>query len=191
MNDDYLESLLRAAGRTAAPHASLSPGLAQRVRRLYRRRQRRKLIVAGACLLLLGAVLARGFLVGLGGNLAGPARTSPPVAKADGVRPNDGPGVDGSEIKREEWTVERLLAAERIDQLAEKVHNEEASRDHSDVLDEQLDRVAIAVLLTADRRAKQPGGAERAREDYVLVTQLFPSTTWADEAQKRLKNLHQ
>jgi hypothetical protein len=191
MNDDYLESLLRAAGRTAGPYASVPPGLAQRVRRLCRRRQRQRLMVAGAAFLLLGAMLARELPVGPGGNPAGPARTSPPVSKTDRVPTNDEPRVARSEIEREEWIVERLLAAERIDQLAEKVREEEANGDHYDAAGGQLDRVAVAVLLKGDRRAKRPSGAERAREDYLLVTELFPRTAWADEAQRRLNTLNQ
>jgi len=191
MNDDRLKALVREIGANLPVPRTASLELGRRVRRLYRRRQRRRLMLAGAALLFLGAVLALELPVDPRGNLAGPARTIPPVSKADRARTNDERRAARSEIEREQWIVDRLLAAERIDRLAEKVREEEADRDRGDFLGGPLDRVAVAVLLTGDRRAKLPGGAERAREDYALVMQLFPRTAWADEAQKRLNTLIQ
>jgi hypothetical protein len=166
-----------------------SQELAGRVRVLYRRRQRRKLALVAVAIFGFTGLLWHGLAGRQGGELARSVRENPTVPSAITAHADDRLREARKQIEREEWIVERLLAAERVRRLTARAEATTSGRDRQPALSEQVGQAAMAILLTADRRAKQPESVQAAKEDYRYVAQLFPKTIWADRAGERLAAL--
>jgi hypothetical protein len=185
VNDEALKKLLDLLDRPP-PAASLANAqLGERVRCLYRRRQRRRRVVAVLATALVGVFIWRVAsrpddrrpnnpedLARLAD--ANPARASKELARL------------GDQIRREEQIVKRLLTVERRDQVAAAAENIEPGSSHEVRIDEQIGRASMAILLTADEIAKRPDLRESARHDYQLVIATFPNTPWVEAANQRL-----
>jgi hypothetical protein len=190
MNDARLKALIEEADASLPAQSASSPDFAGRVRALHRRRQRRKLVFAIAALVGVGGLLWHELAGRPSGELAKSVPVEKPAAPtANAVAAEERLRETRKQIDREELIIERLLAQERARRLAAAVEAAPIAFDRQLLVAEQVGQAAMALLLTGDQRANRPGGAQAARDDYVLVMQVFPNTIWAQRAGERLAAL--
>jgi hypothetical protein len=189
MNDDQLRSLIEQADVDPPGPDTGSLELAGRVRVLYRQRQRRKLALAGAAVLLIGGLLWHGLTDRENGEMAKPSPEPEVVQPMQTAQAGDRFREARDQIDHEERILDRLLMAERARRIAAAAESAGIGLDRRLVLDEQVGQTAMTILLAGDRRATQPDGVPDARERYVSVMQVFPNTVWAERAEERLAAL--
>lgn len=78
---------------------------------------------------------------------------------------------------------EHLDIAARISALEAKVKE---IKDPLDQFRAEVDRTARTMVVTADRFEGTPGSRREAIKEYQKVVDLFPGSSWARVAQKRL-----
>jgi hypothetical protein len=93
------------------------------------------------------------------------------------------------QIDREERMVRRLLLAERLRRLAGEARAISGRITVPASRDELVGPAAAAYLVSGDHKRAAGLPAASARDDYARVVQLFPGTTWADQAKARLASL--
>jgi hypothetical protein len=93
------------------------------------------------------------------------------------------------QIDREERVVRRLLVAERARRLASEAREISGRMTVPASRDELVGPVAAGYLVSGDDKRAAGLPAASARNDYARVVELFPDTTWADQAKARLASL--
>jgi len=189
MQDDLLKNLIREADARPQPAGGNPTGLAARVRALYLRRRRRRLAATAAAFLLAVCLLWR---IVPTGRVPPGQQPSPEVAVATRLEPvRSEPTLRAmlEQIDREERMVRRLLLAERLRRLAGEARAISGRITVPASRDELVGPAAAAYLVSGDHKRAAGLPAASARDDYARVVQLFPGTTWADQAKARLASL--
>ena len=198
MNDERLESLLRAAGRLPDPLPPSRRDLADRVRRRYRRgRRARQVSSAGiAAMLLLGGAVSAWFFMA-----AAVHAPDAPVA--------DGPNLPGetnhpspqqrerllaeiarldAEATRRHRKVERMLqGATTVRPFAEPAWQPEVP-DPLELARIEIEKTAFLLVDYAQRRSIS-ADSDAVAQEYRRVVELFPHTNAAKTARKKLSQL--
>jgi hypothetical protein len=189
MDDNLLKNLILEAD--AEPQATgHSPAeVAAVVRADHGRRRRRRLAMAATAFVVLGGFLWR---IMRQGRLPEADKALPELTIASQIHPMQ-PERDlralRAQIDREEQIVEGLLAAERARRLS---HEAQAVSQRMTVPvshDEQIGPAAVGYLVSGDRKREAGLPLASVRSDYVRVVELFPKTSWADQAKARLASL--
>jgi len=195
MDDKQLNNLLHRAEADWQPVAVEPSELAQAVRRrAARQQQRSRAIQIAACLLMsLGIGVATWQLAGgqpdrqiasLPGTIQ---KTQSPVET-----PNDFQAKIArlqAEADFHQQIARRIIALEQQDRAHREALAVLSEESALDVVAEQLDVVANRMVLRADGLRADMRPAAEAAEIYQEVIRLFPATTSADSARRRLMEL--
>ncbi len=191
MNDQKLESLLRAAGQTVVEPPRAAPELAARVRRLHGQRQRRRQAAVGlaAAAGLLGVIFWGAFRPGA--PIADrpdpqPTPQRPTVAEVEQLKAEIA-ALDAEAERRHRRVEQMLLRQRRHDELAELI-DRPVPPDPLRNARMEIERTAFLLVDHAQHRAVATGNDAAARQ-YRQVLELFPHTTGAQAARKLLKEL--
>ncbi len=193
MNDEKLESLLRAAGRAAVEGPSAEPlsaesGLAGRVRYLRVQRQRRRRAGVGlAAMALLGVTFWGLFHPGSPTPLAD--RPNPPRPSAIDVEQLKAriAAID-AEVEQRLRRVEQLRQRQRVHTELAELRNQPQPPNPLQTARMEIERTALLLVDDAEYRADFASG-DVAAQQYRRVLELFPHTTAAQTARKRLETL--
>jgi hypothetical protein len=213
MLDDLLKNLIREADARPQAAGGSPAELAARVRALYLRRKRRRWAASAAAVVLLGCLLWR---IAPRGHVRQGEEPSPEVAivteiarAPSGPSPRAGISAAGvppssfslpaqsesslhalaAQIDREERIVRRLLLAERVRRLTIEAREISGRMTPPATRDELVGPVAAGYLVSGDHKRAAGLPAASARHDYARVVELFPGTSWADQAKARLASL--
>ncbi|OHB66693.1 MAG: hypothetical protein A2V70_01940 [Planctomycetes bacterium RBG_13_63_9] len=201
MNDDYLESLLRDAGRRFAQPSQPRAELADRVRRLHRQRLRRRNVAGGSLvvILLIVGVTSAFFLPGGSTPL-----TKVPVAR----RPEPSPAVGrlsaeevgrlraemaqlAAEAERRHQAVRRMIREQHLRRQIALVQRSSVGPNPEELAQISLEKTAFIVLDYAERRSGDAGGTEgdQRETEYRRIVECFPNTKAAETAKMKLHEL--
>lgn len=183
MRRDTLEYLLAEADAKLPPPPT-GP-LVERVRaRAVHRARVRVALAAAACLAIAATIIYS-------------TRSRPIVVRETGPKhwaPDSGQwraqlaALDATAAMHQK-TAEDLMAAEQKNDALQKLEMKVIlAAEPLTYLDRARDRAARIILMDGDRNAEQSGGNTRAKEAYRRAAQLFPETSAAREALKRLKS---
>jgi hypothetical protein len=189
MQDDFLKNLIREADARPQAAGGNPAELAVGVRALYLRRRRRRLAATAAALVLAGCLL---WWIVPQGRVPPRQQPSPEVAIAtriEPVQPEPTWRATIEQIDGEERIVQRLLLAERARRLAGEAREISGRMTVPASRDELVGPVAAGYLVSGDHKRAAGLPTASARNDYARVVELFPGTTWADQAKARLASL--
>jgi hypothetical protein len=188
MNDERLESLLRAAGRTAEPCPPLSAGLADRVRLLQRRRTGYRQIGGAALGVLLAAIVTVPLLKGRGAPLSNP-HPLPLSQRERGDVDAEALGAEIAQLEAEARGRQRALRKMREKDTARPgaaaLAVEEEAIDPLTPVRIEWEKTGVLLIDQAEHVAAQ-ANAGAAADEYRRVVTLFPGTEAATIARQRL-----
>lgn len=162
---DPLEQLLKNAD-TTPPAGASTDGIAIRVRE--RRAAQQRVTASVVAVAILGSAV----LLAVNWN-----RSNKPVAEAPVPKPVV---VDELALRVHELTAERLLADKQISRPSN------ATNDPTISVQEQRDRAALILIYDAERYTKSNRPTD-AIATYRRAIELFPQSTWAELARRRLR----
>lgn len=183
MNDDELKSLLRSADAGVEKPVFATGELAERVRRLDRRRRRRARLLVAAAPVLGVVTIAAWFL---------PQKAVPTNAdrRAASV-PSDVREIERlrAEAAYQEQMARAMISLAERERVARSVAVVGEESDPLDEIREQVDVVAYRMILRADDLYARKMDSPEVVELYREVMQLFPKTYSAEVARRRLTDL--
>ena len=210
MNDDHLETLLRAAGESAGPLPEPSPGLAERVRRLHARRSRnRKLRWTAVVVVLLIVAICVERDVGWDKRSAVPPENATPEVGGTALRlshptsshplatetdsPPDPEAIKAelarldAEAQRRQQAMRKTILADATQTVIARAQPDSDAPGPLELVRIEREKTAFLLVDRAEQigaRAQGPAAAE-----YRRVVELFPNTRAARVAGERLKTL--
>lgn len=192
MNRDDLESLLQRADRAAGPPPAGPADLADRVRRLARRRHRTRVVVRAA----VAAVV----VAGLGLAVHSAAVRNEPSELTTAQQPTPPDPASNEEVARLRSEIAQLR--QEANALAEQIRGMTAIQEQRQRLDQleqavarlesgeevrgEMERAAFTIVYQADRMYRELGLRDSAVEAYREAVKLFPDTPSAEIARTRL-----
>ncbi len=196
MNRDPVETLLRQADRAAGPPPGSPVDLADRVRRLARRRHRTQTAVrvAAAAALAVGigwAVSSATLRHGPGDRtvaLPPPPVASPSPEEVDQLRSQFAQlRQEASELAAQ---IRGMIAIQEQWERLARMEQAVAGLESGEEIRAQMERAAFTIVYQADRMDRELGLRESALRAYREAIRLFPETSSAKVARDRLAEIN-